>query len=129
MAKISCVSKQENLPSWRIIQANNDSLKSLAFPVRDFLPQGGWKMIQYNYKLNWTAGDQGFESKLNKILQALCMRPASKQANAIFIQLSFHNMGMEMAEKIREKIREFLPRAVVVGMTEMLFNQMARPVM
>jgi len=79
-------------------------------------------MIQYNYKLNWTAGDQGFESKLNKILQALCMRPASKQANAIFIQLSFHNMGMEMAEKIREKIREFLPRAVVAGMTEMLFN-------
>ena len=27
-----------------------------------------------------------------------------------------------MAEKVREKIREFLPRAVVVGMTEMLFN-------
>ena len=79
-------------------------------------------MIQYNYKLNWTAGNQGFESKLNKILQTLCMRPASKQANAIFIQLSFHNMGMEMAEKVREKIREFLPRAVVAGMTEMLFN-------
>ena len=79
-------------------------------------------MIQYNYKLNWKAGDQGCESKLNKILQTLCMRPASKQANAIFIQLSFHNMEMEMAEKVREKIREFLPRAVVVGMTEMLFN-------
>ena len=79
-------------------------------------------MIQYNYKLNWTAGDQGVEGKLNKILQALCMRPASKQANAIFIQLSFHNIGREMAEKVREKIREFLPRAVVVGMTEMLFN-------
>jgi len=79
-------------------------------------------MIQYNYKLNWTAGNQGFESKLNKILQTLCMRPASKQANAIFIQLSFHNMGMEIAEKVREKIREFLPRAVVAGMTEMLFN-------
>ena len=79
-------------------------------------------MIQYNYKLNWTAEDQGFESKLNKILQTLSMRPASKQANAIFIQLSFHNMGIEIAEKIREKIREFLPRAVVAGMTEMLFN-------
>ena len=79
-------------------------------------------MIQYNYKLNWTAGDQGFADKLNKVLQALSMRPASKQANAIFIQLSFHNMGMEMAEKIREKIRDFLPRAVVTGMTEMLFN-------
>ena len=79
-------------------------------------------MIQYNYKLNWTAGNQGFETKLNKILQTLSMRPASKQANAIFIQLSFHNMGMEMAEKVREKIREFLPRAVVAGMTEMLFN-------
>jgi len=79
-------------------------------------------MIQYNYKLNWSAEDQGFEDKLNKIFQTLCMRPASKQANAIFIQLSFHNMGMGMAEKIREKIREFLPRAVVAGMTEMLFT-------
>ena len=64
-------------------------------------------MIQYNYKLNWTAGNQGFEGKLNKILQALCMRPASKQANAIFIQLSFHNMGREMAEKVRERFGNF----------------------
>ena len=79
-------------------------------------------MIQYNYTLNWSAEDQGIWDKLDKVMRALSMRPASKQANAIFIQLSFHNMGREMAEKVREKIREFLPRAVVVGMTEMLFN-------
>ena len=79
-------------------------------------------MIQYNYKLNWSAEDQGFDEKLNKVLQTLCMRPASKQANAIFMQLSFHNVGMDIAEKIRERIREFLPRAVVAGMTETLLN-------
>ena len=79
-------------------------------------------MIQYNYKLNWKAGDQGFESKLNKILQTLCMRPASKQANAIFIQLSFSQMPKDEAVKVREKIRSFLPRAVVAGITETLFS-------
>ncbi|SHK58239.1 Signal transduction histidine kinase [Selenomonas ruminantium] len=78
-------------------------------------------MIQYNYTLNWSAGDQGFWDKLEKVLQTLSMRPASKQANAIFMQLSFHKMPLEEAMKVREKIRVFLPRAVVVGMTETLF--------
>ena len=80
-------------------------------------------MIQYNYTLNWNADDPGIWDKLDKALRSLSMRPASKQANAIFMQLSFHNMDMETADKIRERIREFLPRAVVVGMTETLFSQ------
>ena len=80
-------------------------------------------MIQYNYTLNWSAEDQGIWDKLDKVMRALSMRPASKQANAIFIQLSFHNMDFDVAGKIREKVREFLPRAVVVGMTETLFSQ------
>ncbi|MCR5757895.1 MAG: FIST C-terminal domain-containing protein [Selenomonas sp.] len=79
-------------------------------------------MIQYNYKLHWSAADQGFENKLEKVMQTLCMRPASKQANAIFIQLSFCKMPGDEAWKIREKIRDFLPRAVVAGMTETLFS-------
>lgn len=79
-------------------------------------------MIQYDYKLNWSAGEQGFWDKLEKVMQTLCMRPASKQANAIFIQLSFCKMPVAEAAKVREKIRGFLPRAVVVGMTEILFT-------
>ncbi len=78
-------------------------------------------MIQYDYTLNWSAGDTGFWDKLDKVLQNLSMRPASKQANAIFMQLSFYKMPPEEAVKVREKIRAFLPRAVVVGMTETLF--------
>lgn len=78
-------------------------------------------MIQYNYTLNWSAGEQGFWGKLDKVLQNLSMRPASKQANAIFMQLSFYKMPQEEARQVREKIRDFLPRAVVVGMTETLF--------
>lgn len=79
-------------------------------------------MIQYNYVLNWSAGEQGFWDKLDKILQTLSLRPASKQANAIFMQLSFCRMPREEAAKVRDKIRDFLPRAVVAGMTETLFN-------
>lgn len=79
-------------------------------------------MIQYNYKLNWRAEDEGFYAKLDKVLRALCLRPASKQANAIFVQLTFHNLPRAVAGTIREKIREFLPRAVVAGLTETLFN-------
>jgi len=79
-------------------------------------------MIQYNYKLNWCTGDQGFWDKLEKVMQTLCMRPASKQANAIFIQLAFCKMPAEDALKVREKIRNYLPRAVVAGMTETLFT-------
>ena len=78
-------------------------------------------MIQYDYTLNWSAGDQGFWDKLDKVLQTLSMRPASKQANAIFMQLSFYKMPMDEAVRVRERIRSFLPRAVVVGMTETLF--------
>ena len=78
-------------------------------------------MIQYNYMLNWNADDSGFWEKLDKVLQTLSMRPASKQANAIFMQLSFYKMPFDEAVKVREKIRLFLPRAVVVGMTETLF--------
>lgn len=79
-------------------------------------------MIQYNYVLNWSAGDQGFWNKLEKVLQTLCMRPASKQANAIFMFLSFCHMPLDEVAKVREKIRSFLPRAVVAGVTETLFN-------
>ena len=79
-------------------------------------------MIQYNYMLNWSEGDQGFWDKLEKVMQTLVMRPASKQANAIFIQLSFSQMPKDEAVKVREKIRSFLPRAVVAGITETLFS-------
>ena len=79
-------------------------------------------MLQEHYELSLEIGREKFLTGVKALMMQKAEESARRQDSAVYIHLLFCMIEKDVAKEVRETIRQYLPQAVVTGMSETLFG-------